>query len=147
VSTLPGYKFRLLNELRRQTGEHARGASRIALRMPSYNGGAMAERPGAVIDFGEFQQPLSPLFRDYLQGGGSVGGFMDDGFDLAATQAAAERAIQYDRPRAAVAEALVRQQRARQAERAAEAAARALETKSKSVATSAKSTETARTTK
>lgn len=85
----------------------------------------MAQRPGAVIDFGEFQQPLSPLFRDYLGGEGEVGRFFEGGgFDLVATQAAAERAALYDRPRAAVADALVRQQRTRRAERAAEAAAR-----------------------
>ena len=93
--------------------------------MPSYNGDSMAERPETIIDFGAFQQPLSPLFRDYLGGGGAVARFFGGGgFDLAATRAAAERTSLYDRPRAAVADALVRQQQGRQAARAAEAAAR-----------------------
>ena len=83
----------------------------------------MTERPATIIDFGEFQQPLSPLFRDYFGGGGAVARFFGGGgFDLAATLAAAERAVSYSRPRAAVADALVRQQQGREAPRAASAA-------------------------
>ena len=44
--------------------------SRIGSQMPTYNGGAMAERPGRVVDYGAFQHPPSPLFRDYLQRSG-----------------------------------------------------------------------------
>ena len=104
--------------------------------MPSYNGDSMTERPRTILDFGAFQQPLSPLFRDYLNGTGSIAGlFEGGGFDLDATVAAAERAVRYDRPRAAVAEALVRQQRGREAARAAEAAARLADPKAVAVVT------------
>ena len=96
----------------------------------------MAERPGTTIDFGAFQQPLSPLFRDYLTSAGGVASiFGNAGFDLAATEAAAERALLHDRPRAAVADALARQQQGRQASRAAEAAARLADPKAVAVVT------------
>ena len=104
--------------------------------MRSYNGDSMAERPVTIIDFAAFQQPLSPLFRDYLTGGGAVARFFEGGgFDLDATLAAAERAVLHDRPRVAMAEALVRQQQGRQAPRAAEAAARLADPKTVAIVT------------
>jgi len=45
----------------------------------TYNGRAMAERPAAVLDYGAFQQPPSPLFRDYLAAAASVAPFYDGG--------------------------------------------------------------------
>ncbi|HVQ31838.1 MAG TPA: bacillithiol biosynthesis cysteine-adding enzyme BshC [Vicinamibacteria bacterium] len=96
----------------------------------------MTEGPDNIIDFGAFQQPLSPLFRDYLTGGGGIGSlFGGVGFDLDATQAAAERAVLYERPRGAVADALARQQRGRGAERAAEASARLADPKTVAIVT------------
>jgi bacillithiol biosynthesis cysteine-adding enzyme BshC len=96
----------------------------MALRMPPYNGGAMAERRRAILDFGALRQPLSPLFRDYLAGQGAAPGFFEGGrFDLPALEAAAQRVVQRrDLPRAEVSAALVKQQRTRGADRAAERA-------------------------
>ena len=76
-----------------------------------------------VVPYEALHQPLSPLFLDYLSGREGARPFLGpDGFDLAAISAAAERAAAADRPRAAMAEALVRQQAARGATRAAERA-------------------------
>ena len=76
-----------------------------------------------VVPYESLHQPLSPLFLDYLSGREGARPFLGpDGFDLAAISAAAERAAALERPRAAVAEALVRQQEARGATRAAERA-------------------------
>ena len=95
----------------------------------------MAGRPGATIDFGAFEQPLSPLFRDYLSAEGRAAQFFEGGgrFDLAAVEAVADPAARHARPRAAVAEALVRQQKERGAERAAQNAARLGEPESSAI--------------
>jgi bacillithiol biosynthesis cysteine-adding enzyme BshC len=84
----------------------------------------MTERPGHVIDYGAFQHPTSPLFRDYLNGQPKALGFYGGGgWDLPALLAASERALTLERPRDAVVAALVRQQEARGAPRAAARAA------------------------
>jgi bacillithiol synthase len=97
----------------------------------------MAGRPGATIDFRAFEQPLSPLFRDYLSGEGRAAQFFggDGRFDLAAVEAAADPAARQPRPREAVAEALVRQQKERGAERAAQNAGRLREPESTAIVT------------
>lgn len=92
--------------------------------MPNYNDGTMAERPGRVVDYGAFQHPTSPLFRDYLAGRPKALAFYGGrGWDLAALLDAGQRALSLERPREAVAAALVRQQEARGAGPAAERAA------------------------
>jgi bacillithiol biosynthesis cysteine-adding enzyme BshC len=89
-----------------------------------YNDRSMASRP-LVIDYGAFQQPPSPLFRDYLTGAPGVRPFYGGArWDLEALLASAEGAQRQQRPRAVVADALVRQQEAREAPRAAAQAAR-----------------------
>jgi len=81
-----------------------------------------------IIPYEALQQPLSPLFLDYLAGRDRAARFLRaEGFELAAIAAAAERAITLERPSAAVAEALARQQEARGSRKAAERA-RALAT-------------------
>ncbi len=85
----------------------------------------MAERSTSVLDYGTFQQPPSPLFRDYLLGRNGVAPFYAGGrWDLDAIAAAADQAARAPRDRQALADALVAQQRARGAGRAAEQAAR-----------------------
>jgi len=80
----------------------------------------MTERPGHVIDYGAFQHPTSPLFRDYLNGQAKALRFYGgSGWDLPAVLAASQRALTLERPREAVAAALVAQQQARGAPRAA----------------------------
>src|SRR5262245_11643230 len=84
----------------------------------------MTERPGRVFEFGAFQQPTSPLFRDYLEGASRVAPFFDGGrWDPETLARSAEAAARGNHPRAKVAEALERQQRARGATVAAERAA------------------------
>jgi bacillithiol biosynthesis cysteine-adding enzyme BshC len=84
----------------------------------------MSERPASVLDYGAFQQPVSPLFRDYLARRPEALGFYGGvSWDLAAIRAAGDRAAAASRPREAVAEALVRQQQGRGAGAAAERAA------------------------
>ncbi len=84
---------------------------------------SMSENARETLAFESLDQPLSPLFLDYLAGRERAAAFLGkDGFDLAAIERAAERALRLERPRAALAEALVRQQRGRSAERAAEQA-------------------------
>jgi bacillithiol biosynthesis cysteine-adding enzyme BshC len=93
--------------------------------MRLYNDRAMAERPGAVLDYGAFQHPPSPLFRDYVAGAPSVRPFYEGaGWDLEAVAAAAQSTSAFAHPRAALAEALARQQEANGAERAAAQARR-----------------------
>jgi bacillithiol synthase len=76
-----------------------------------------------VVAFEALHQPLSPLFLDYLAGRERSHPFFGSvGFDLAAIAAAAERSAAHERPMAAVAGALARQQEARGAGRAAERA-------------------------
>jgi len=84
----------------------------------------MAERPGLVFDYGAFQHPTSPLFRDYLAGRPQALAFYGGrGWDLPALLDAGERALSLERPREEVASALVRQQEARGAGPAAQRAA------------------------
>jgi bacillithiol biosynthesis cysteine-adding enzyme BshC len=84
----------------------------------------MTEQPRRVFEYGAFQQPTSPLFRDYLAGAPAVAPFYDGGgWDLAALVRSADTARRQARPRDAVADALVRQQRSRGAAAAAERAA------------------------
>jgi bacillithiol biosynthesis cysteine-adding enzyme BshC len=92
----------------------------MALVMPLYNDRAMAERPGAVLDYGAFQHPPSPLFRDYVAGVPAVHPFYEGGrWDLEAVAGAAQATAGFGHPRAAMAEALARQQEALGATRAA----------------------------
>src|SRR6266478_1002715 len=101
----------------------ARAADVVSGRM-HYNGRAMASRP-LVIDYGAFQQPPSPLFRDYLTGAPGVRPFYGGArWDLDGLLISAEAALRRERPHAMVADALVRQQEAREAPRAAAQAAR-----------------------
>jgi bacillithiol biosynthesis cysteine-adding enzyme BshC len=80
----------------------------------------MAERPGAVLDYGAFQHPPSPLFRDYVAGAPAVRPFYEGGrWDLDALAAAAQATTSSGHARRALAEALARQQAGRAAERAA----------------------------
>jgi len=84
---------------------------------------SMPAAKAQVLPFETFQQPLSPLFLDYLAGRPAVGPFLGDGrLDLEAIVAAAARAAAHPRPREAVAEALARQQEERGSSRAALAA-------------------------
>jgi len=86
--------------------------------------GAMADRPGGVFDYGAFRHPTSPLFRDYLAGQPKALAFYGGaGWDLPALLEASRRALTLERPRDAVAAALVRQQEARGASGAATRAA------------------------
>jgi bacillithiol biosynthesis cysteine-adding enzyme BshC len=90
-----------------------------------YNGRAMASRPPIVIDYGDFQQPPSRLFRDYLTGAPGVKPFYaSPRWDLEGLLASADNALRSERPRAAVVDALVRQQDAREAAGAAAQARR-----------------------
>jgi bacillithiol biosynthesis cysteine-adding enzyme BshC len=76
-----------------------------------------------IVPYEALQQPLSPLFLDYLAGSDRARPFLPpDGFELGAIAGAAKRAAGLDRPTRAVAEALARQQEARGAVRAAERA-------------------------
>jgi bacillithiol synthase len=85
----------------------------------------MAERPGLVYDYGSFQQPPSPLFRDYLAGAPAAAAFYAGGrWDAETLLGSCERAASFERPRAALAQALVRQQRERGADGAARNAER-----------------------
>jgi bacillithiol biosynthesis cysteine-adding enzyme BshC len=88
------------------------------------NEGAKADRPGRVFDYGAFRHPTSPLFRDYLAGQPKALAFYGGtGWDLPALLEASRRALTLERPRDAVASALVRQQEARGAPAAATRAA------------------------
>jgi bacillithiol biosynthesis cysteine-adding enzyme BshC len=84
----------------------------------------MTENPAETLAYESLDQPLSPLFLDYLAGRERCFEFLGpEGFGLDAIEKAADRALALDRPRQAVADALVRQQQARSAPRAAERAA------------------------
>jgi bacillithiol biosynthesis cysteine-adding enzyme BshC len=88
--------------------------------MRLYNDPAMSERPEAILDYGAFRQPPSPLFRDYVAGAPGVRPFYEGGrWDIEAVMAAAEATSRAARSRAALAEALARQQDAREAPEAA----------------------------
>jgi hypothetical protein len=76
-----------------------------------------------VVPYEALQQPLSPLFLDYLAGHERARPFLRaDGFELGAITAAAERAIGAERQAGVAAEALARQQEAMGSARAAERA-------------------------
>jgi bacillithiol biosynthesis cysteine-adding enzyme BshC len=80
----------------------------------------MPETPVEVIAYDALHQPLSPLFLDYLAGSERVRPFLGAaGFDLGAVAEAAGRAAAHERPLAAVAGAIARQQDGRGARRAA----------------------------
>jgi bacillithiol biosynthesis cysteine-adding enzyme BshC len=86
----------------------------------SYNVAAMAERPGAIVDYGAFPDPPSALFRDYLAGAATLAPFYDEArWDLPALAVASQRTAAAAHPRREVADALVRQQEARGASLAA----------------------------
>ncbi|MFN8094043.1 MAG: bacillithiol biosynthesis cysteine-adding enzyme BshC [Vicinamibacteria bacterium] len=73
-----------------------------------------------ILAFASLGQPLSPLFLDYLQGRATVVPFLGGSpLSLEAVAKAAEASLAHPRPSSRVAEALVRQQRARGAEAAA----------------------------
>jgi bacillithiol biosynthesis cysteine-adding enzyme BshC len=83
----------------------------------------MPSEPAEVLPFEAFHQPLSPLFLDYLAGRPSAVPFLgEDGYDLDALKAAADRAVTLTRDRESLAAALARQQEERGAERAARSA-------------------------
>src|SRR5262245_4288585 len=83
----------------------------------------MTERPRRVFEYGAFQQPTSPLFRDYLEGAPRVAPFFDGGgWDMDALARSAEAARRFPRSHAEAAEALEGQQRARGSGAAAERA-------------------------
>jgi bacillithiol synthase len=85
--------------------------------MRLYNDQAMAERPGAILDYGAFQHPPNRLFRDYVAGTPSVRPFYDGArWDPEALAAAAQSSASFAHPRAALAEALARQQEVHGAE-------------------------------
>jgi bacillithiol biosynthesis cysteine-adding enzyme BshC len=89
----------------------------------TYNPAAMTSAP-VGIEYGRFQKPPSRFFLDYLAGRGAAAGFFEGGWDLPALEAAAERALRRERPRQALADALVGQQKERGAPAAAAAAER-----------------------
>ncbi len=71
-------------------------------------------QPAGLIPYEALQQPLSPLFLDYLAGRERAAAFLPaEGFELPAIASAAERAQRFPRPMAAVAGALAVQQEAR----------------------------------
>ena len=83
----------------------------------------MPDNARETLAYESLDQPLSPLFLDYLAGRERAAAFFGpDGFGLDAIARAAERTLALERPRVEVARALVRQQEARSAGRAAERA-------------------------
>src|SRR5688572_29326086 len=83
----------------------------------------MTVRPPTIVEYGAFQQPPSPLFRDYLLGSDRVAPFYNGGrWDLDALAAAAGASLGLARPRQELADALVRQQEGRGAAPAAQRA-------------------------
>ncbi len=100
----------------------------------TYNPAAMAAPP-VSLDYGSFREPPSRLFLDYLRGESRVASFFEGGFDAADLAEAANRALTLDRPRAALAAALVRQQEARGAREAGHEAARLVDPRSVAVVT------------
>jgi len=84
----------------------------------------MTARPLRMLDYGEFQQPTSPLFRDYLAGAPGVAPFYGSaGFGMDTLLDASRRTKAHERSRQQVADALVAQQEVRGATGAAERAA------------------------
>jgi bacillithiol biosynthesis cysteine-adding enzyme BshC len=79
----------------------------------------MTVRPPTIVEYGAFQQPPSPLFRDYLLGSDRVAPFYDGGrWDLDALARAADASLALPRRRDELADALVRQQEGRGAAQA-----------------------------
>lgn len=89
----------------------------------AYNARTMSRRSAEILEYGAFQQPSSPLFRDYLSGSASAAPFYEGGGwnpdTLVARETGEREASQIH---ARVATALARQQRERGAEEAAKAA-------------------------
>src|SRR5512134_1961002 len=83
--------------------------------LPRHGGQRFEMRqPPGIIPYEALRQPLSPLFLDYLAGEERAGAFLPrGGFELSSIAAAAARAHGLERPMAAVAEALARQQEGR----------------------------------
>jgi len=80
-------------------------------------------QPVGIIPYEALQQPVSPLFLDYLAGRERAGAFLPrDGFELAAIAKAADKTQALSRPMATAADALARQQEARGVQTAAERA-------------------------
>jgi bacillithiol synthase len=80
----------------------------------------MTVRPPTIVEYGAFQQPPSPLFRDYLLGSDRVAPFYEGGrWDLDALAGTAAASLEFPRPRQELADALVRQQEGRGAAAAA----------------------------
>lgn len=89
-----------------------------------YNEDAMVEQPRMVVDYGAFQQPPSPLFRDYLAGQPGVRPFYEGArWDAETLRASTSAALSLPRQPDTLARALVRQQESRGASRAAGRAA------------------------
>ncbi|HXY40916.1 MAG TPA: bacillithiol biosynthesis BshC, partial [Vicinamibacteria bacterium] len=83
----------------------------------------MSEPASETLAYESLDQPLSPLFLDYLSGRERALPFLGKGgFGLDAILAAAERTAGATHPRAEVARALVRQQEARSSPAAVERA-------------------------
>ncbi len=96
----------------------------------------MADRPSALVDYGTFQDAPSFLHRDYLVGAAAAGPFFEGGlWDLPRVAQAAQHTSAYPHPRRQMAEALVRQQRARGAAAAAARAATLADEKTVAVVT------------
>jgi bacillithiol biosynthesis cysteine-adding enzyme BshC len=88
------------------------------------------------VDFGAFPDPPSPLFRDYVAGAPKIQAFFDGArWDLEAVLTAAPLTLRRPLPHAEAATILVRQQRERGAEQAAEAAARLADPEATAVVT------------
>jgi bacillithiol biosynthesis cysteine-adding enzyme BshC len=86
----------------------------------AHDGPAMPARPPTLVDYGAFQHPPSPLFRDYLTGSGTASHFYEGGrWDAEGLLASADRALGMPRGRDAVSQVLVAQQEARGASEAA----------------------------
>ena len=80
----------------------------------------MTQNLAETLAYESLDQPLSPLFLDYLAGRERSFAFLgNEGFGLDAVERAAARALALERPRTAVAQALAAQQEARGALRAA----------------------------
>ena len=86
----------------------------------AHDGAPTGARPATVVDYGAFQHPPSPLFRDYLTGAARAARFYDGGrWDLDALAACADRTLSLGRERDALVGALAAQQEARGAPEAA----------------------------
>jgi bacillithiol biosynthesis cysteine-adding enzyme BshC len=116
-------EWRSANIRRRRPQQRVHALVAFGSATAAYNQQMAAAR---VIDYGTFAQPPSALFRDYMSGAPKVAPFFPDGgrWDLAAIDAAATRAAAREFQRRELVGALVAQQRARGAAKAAETAGR-----------------------